>query len=91
MISFILESAWWALIAALVLVGAFAWARDRWPWRKPPRKIEDTLRGIFQTLDDEEQADLAAHGVPLWKPDPKRLRAMESSSAAQPPRHRDPS
>lgn len=62
------------LLAGAAVVGVVVWRRSRRNARPEPE--ESSVAPLVRRFEEEQLARMEADGVPLWKPDPEKLRRM---------------
>ena len=65
------------LLAGAAVVGAVARRRSRRNARLESE--ESSVAPLVRRFEEEQLARMQAEGVPLWKPDPEKLRRMTTT------------
>jgi hypothetical protein len=77
-LSAVAEALWWALVAGLatafVINAARKWLRDR--SRSRADRLEAGVGPVIRKFEEEQLARMAAEGLPLWRPDPAKLKRI---------------
>lgn len=77
-LSFWLETAWWGFWGCAFLYVGASWAWDHRPWAPTSEQIRDRIEARHKrAFETKEVADLEGAGVPIWRPDPARVRQAE--------------
>jgi hypothetical protein len=74
----VIELLWWASFGALLAVFAVRGLRDVLASRARRRRArEDTsIAPVIRRFEEEQLARMEADGVPLWRPDPAKLKRI---------------
>ena len=72
------ELVWWAAFAALLAAFAVRAARDFLASRVRKRRAREdsSIAPVIRRFEEEQLARMEADGVPLWKPDPAKLKRI---------------
>ncbi len=73
----VVELVWWASFAALLTALAVRAVRDLLASRARNRaREESSIAPVIRRFEEEQLARMEADGVPLWKPDPAKLKRI---------------
>jgi hypothetical protein len=74
----VVELVWWASFAALLTALAVRAVRDFLANRARRRRAREgsSIAPVIRRFEEEQLARMEADGVPLWKPDPAKLKRI---------------
>jgi len=72
----IVEILWWALLAAVATALVVRAFRDVLAARRRAREASSSLAPLVRRYEEEQLARMEAEGIPLWKPDPAKLKRI---------------
>jgi len=72
----IVEILWWALFAAVVVAVFVRGLRDLLAARRRAREAASSLAPLVRRFEEEQLARMEAEGLPIWRPDPAKLKRI---------------
>jgi hypothetical protein len=76
--SAIVEGLWWAFVAVLAGVFLVRAVRGRLAARRKARsaRAEAGVGPVIRKFEEEQLARMEAEGLPIWRPDPAKLKRI---------------
>lgn len=72
----IVEILWWALLGAVAVALVVRALRDLVMARRRAKEAASSLAPLIRRYEEEQLARMEAEGVPLWRPDPAKLKRI---------------
>jgi hypothetical protein len=72
----IVEILWWALLGAVAVALVVRSLRDLLAARRRAKESASSLAPLIRRYEEEQLARMEAEGVPLWRPDPAKLKRI---------------
>jgi hypothetical protein len=72
----VVEILWWALLGAVAVALVVRSLRDLLAARRRAKESASSLAPLIRRYEEEQLARMEAEGVPLWRPDPAKLKRI---------------